>query len=92
MESPQALDDAGFLDLLAPGAVVAVEWADRFPEALPGDRIDLELARGDSGGGASEADDPVAPRVVSARARGPRARALLERWESRWAAARDRGH
>lgn len=39
------LDDAGFLDLLEPAAVVAVEWADRFPEALPADRLELRVER-----------------------------------------------
>ena len=40
-----ALEETGFLDMLVPGAVVAVEWADRFPEALPRDRMELQIER-----------------------------------------------
>ena len=45
IERGSELDDAGFLDLLEPHAVVAVEWGDRFPNALPADRLVLELVR-----------------------------------------------
>jgi tRNA threonylcarbamoyladenosine biosynthesis protein TsaE len=36
------LDAIGFFDLLEQGAVV-VEWADRFPEALPDDRLEVRM-------------------------------------------------
>lgn len=39
------LEATGFLDWLAPGAVVAVEWADRIPEALPPDHLEVALRR-----------------------------------------------
>ena len=45
IESAQELEATGFLDYLEPGAVVAVEWADRFPDALPEDRLELRLLR-----------------------------------------------
>ena len=45
IESAQELEATGFLDYLEPGAVVAVEWADRFPDALPADRLELRLLR-----------------------------------------------
>lgn len=45
LASAGELDAAGFLDWLAPGQVVAIEWADRFPGALPGDRVEVRIAR-----------------------------------------------
>jgi tRNA threonylcarbamoyladenosine biosynthesis protein TsaE len=45
IESEAELEATGFVDLLAPGMVVAVEWADRFPAALPADRIEVRIAR-----------------------------------------------
>ena len=71
--SEAELEGAGFLDLLTPGAVVAVEWADRLPGALPGDRIELRLARR----GADQERD------IEVRATGPIARRLVEAWEAR---------
>jgi tRNA threonylcarbamoyladenosine biosynthesis protein TsaE len=45
LERAAELDAAGFGDWLAPGQVVAIEWADRFPDALPDDRLEVRLAR-----------------------------------------------
>lgn len=45
LEHAGELDAAGLGDWLAPGQVVAVEWADRFPGALPDDRIVVRIAR-----------------------------------------------
>ena len=67
------LESAGFLDLLAPGRVVAVEWADRMPTALPGDRIEVRIERG----GAAEA------RELAARATGPLTRRVVDEWQRR---------
>lgn len=67
------LESAGFLDLLAPGRVVAVEWADRMPTALPGDRIEVRIARG----GAAEARD------LAATATGPLAERVVAEWRRR---------
>jgi len=71
LERPDELDDTGFVDLLVPGAVVAVEWADRFPEALPRDRLEVRLERdpGDEGS-----------RTLAASATGKSSRELLEAW------------
>lgn len=70
LESAAELDAAGFLDWLEPGHVVAVEWADRFPDALPEDRLELRIARvpGDPDARelALEAAGPVAKRVAEA--------------------------
>jgi len=68
--SAAELESAGFLDQHAPGNVVAVEWSDRLPEALPADRLTVEIAPGD---GDSQ-------RVLDAIASGPVARSLLARW------------
>ena len=75
LESEAELEAAGFLDLLEAGAVVAVEWADRFPGALPADRIDVRIAR-----------DPSAPEVarfIEAAAGGPVAERVLAHLASR---------
>jgi tRNA threonylcarbamoyladenosine biosynthesis protein TsaE len=69
------LDAAGFPDWLVPGHVVAVEWADRFPDALPADRIELRLAR------AAGADGE---RWVDVDAAGPIAGGVVRRFERAW--------
>ena len=73
VESAEDLEATGFLDLLEPGALVAVEWADRFPEALPADRLELRLER--PLGGSADAQ-----RVLSARGSGVVAASVLVRW------------
>jgi tRNA threonylcarbamoyladenosine biosynthesis protein TsaE len=73
LRSGAELEGAGFVDLLAPGAIVAIEWSDRFPEALPSDRLEVTIAR------SVEADDE---RVFAAAARGPVAEAALVRWRA----------
>lgn len=70
------LEAAGFLDLLEPGAVVVVEWADRFPEALPSDRLELRIERPAGRAG----------RVLHARASGKTSEATLARWREALAA------
>jgi tRNA threonylcarbamoyladenosine biosynthesis protein TsaE len=66
------LDAAGFGDWLAPGHVVAIEWADRFPDALPRDRIELSLERG------AGAEDERWCEIAGA---GPVADAVVRRFE-----------
>jgi tRNA threonylcarbamoyl adenosine modification protein YjeE len=84
VESGEALEDTGFLDMLGPGAVVAVEWADRFPEALPRDCLELRIEReavaqgADGGQGAAEST----PRSFCARATGEGAGRALARWRA----------
>jgi tRNA threonylcarbamoyladenosine biosynthesis protein TsaE len=73
LESAAELEGAGFLDLLGPGAVVVVEWADRFPEALPLGRLGLRLER--PSGGVSPTQ-----RVLHAKASGEVAEQVLARW------------
>ncbi len=76
LRSLAELEATGFADWFEPGAVVAVEWADRFPEALPGDRLRIELARPESALGSG------GDRVLHALAAGPVAAAVLERFRS----------
>jgi tRNA threonylcarbamoyladenosine biosynthesis protein TsaE len=67
------LEAMGFVDLFEPGAVVAVEWADRFPEALPPDHLEIEILR----------PDPIADpagRELHALSCGPVSSAALARW------------
>lgn len=43
LEGASELDHIGFDDYFARGGVVVVEWADRFPEALPAERLDIRI-------------------------------------------------
>lgn len=70
IESEGELLAAGFLDWLEPGALVVVEWGDRFPDALPQDRLEVRIER--------EGDAPGA-RILRLRATGPVAAAALAR-------------
>ena len=56
----EELSDLG-LDAADPRAVVAIEWADRFPEVLPDDHLEIRLADHRSGG-----------RTITLHATGPR--------------------
>lgn len=76
---PEELEAAGFVDLLARSGLVAIEWGDRFPEALPPDVLWVRLRRPE--GPASEME-----REIEMEARGPLAARVLERLERmRWA-------
>ncbi len=67
------LEDAGFLDWLDSGTLVVIEWGDRFPAALPLDRLEIALDR-----------SPQAPtrRRLNAVASGPAAAEVLEGWRA----------
>ncbi len=71
LDSARDLEAAGLSDWLEVGTSLLVEWGDRFSEALPGDRLEVELSR--------DAGDAEA-RALSARSGGPRSQAALERW------------
>ncbi len=45
LESEAALEEVGFLDLLALPAMLAIEWGDRFPRSLPIDHLTVEISR-----------------------------------------------
>jgi tRNA threonylcarbamoyladenosine biosynthesis protein TsaE len=72
VESEQRLFEAGFDDLLDGRGVLIVEWFERFPDALPRERLEIaiELAPG----GAAER------RRLTAAAFGARARDLQGLW------------
>ncbi len=78
LESAAELEAAGFLDLLRPGALVAVEWADRFADALPRERLDVVIGRPD-------ARAQPEHRTLAATAQGKAAAAALEGWR-KWLA------
>jgi tRNA threonylcarbamoyladenosine biosynthesis protein TsaE len=78
VESEGELEATGFVDLLAPGAVVAVEWADRFPAALPSDRVEVHLL---------PEPEPSEARSIEIVARGPRAFQVVGEWTRRQTAA-----
>jgi tRNA threonylcarbamoyl adenosine modification protein YjeE len=84
IESESELFGTGFLDWLVPGNVVAVEWSDRLPEALPADRLTLTLASVDHGeaGGTPRDREQGSQRTLNAIASGPGAQALLARWRT----------
>lgn len=74
VESYARLLDAGFDDLAAPDGVLVVEWPERFPEALPDDRVEIHIQPG------AEPD----AREIRIQARGVRAQELLKELEARW--------
>ncbi|MFO0687396.1 MAG: tRNA (adenosine(37)-N6)-threonylcarbamoyltransferase complex ATPase subunit type 1 TsaE [Myxococcota bacterium] len=76
--SEAELESIGFLDLLGPGQVVAVEWLDRFPGALGPDRLEIVFL---------PADDPAqsARRRIRVTAWGDEATRVLQDWSERWA-------
>jgi len=80
VEYPRELEEVGFGDFFEPGALLAVEWGDRFPEALPRDRLELEMAR---------PSDSPGSRWVRAVARGEVSEQILARWQT--ALSRDMG-
>jgi tRNA threonylcarbamoyladenosine biosynthesis protein TsaE len=77
VESASELEQAGAEDWMAPGVLLLVEWADRHPEALPPDRLEVRIERGPG-------DDE---RSLVVAALGPRAEARRARWRARRAAA-----
>lgn len=81
LESEMALEEVGFLDLLALGAVLAIEWGDRFPGSLPADRMEIQLDRTIE----NEAPHPTtsvekSPREFRVAALGPVSQKALRSW------------
>lgn len=84
VESAGELDAAAFQDLLEPGALVAVEWADRLPEALPPERLEIRIRWADP---EPEPETRAGgDRELSVEARGSAAEAALARWREALAA------
>ena len=74
VESYARLLDAGFDDLCDANGVLVVEWPERFPEALPRERLEIRI---DPGPGPEE-------RRIRVAARGERAEKIQEELEARW--------
>ena len=69
LERERELDELGLDDLWGvPPVAALVEWADRFADRLPADRLEVALTHAGTG------------RQVRATARGPRAARLLAGW------------
>jgi tRNA threonylcarbamoyladenosine biosynthesis protein TsaE len=66
-------ESIGLDEHLAGSAVVAIEWADRFPGWLPEDRLEVQLTH-----------RSPATRDVLVTAQGPRSSALLTRIARNW--------
>lgn len=74
VEEARELEELGFEDFLEAGALLAVEWGNRFPDALPRDHVELKIDR-----------PPEVPgtRMAQAVAHGESSRRVLERWRTR---------
>lgn len=70
LEGSAQLDDVGAEECFWGDGVSLVEWAERIPEALPPDRIDIVFAHVDE-----------SSRTLVIEARGPRHAAMLARME-----------
>jgi len=70
VESTAELEGAGYLDWIAPGQVVAIEWAERARGELPVDRLWVRLSVGETPEG----------REIVATAQGAGAERVLRRW------------
>ena len=58
---------AGLADWLAPGTLLLAEWADRFPEELPADRLEVRIDRAGAAG-----TEGLGPEERRDRGPGPR--------------------
>ncbi len=68
LQRPEETESIGLSDYLRDDAAVAIEWADRFPQLLPEDRLEVRLTH-----------RTRTTRRVRVEARGPRSRSLLAR-------------
>lgn len=73
LQRPEELEVIGLSDYLTEDVVVAVEWADRFPQLLPDDRLEVRLAH-----------RTRTTRSALLEARGSRSRSLLTRIKKVW--------
>lgn len=71
LDSPEQLDDIDLWGTVEAGGVSVIEWADRFPDSMPEERLDVRLERV----GAER-------RRITLIAHGGRARALAEAFTS----------
>jgi tRNA threonylcarbamoyladenosine biosynthesis protein TsaE len=72
LERESELEDIGFFETLESDGFSMIEWGDRFPAALPADRLVVSIERtGDQS------------RLLALDARGPRSEALASAWLGR---------
>jgi len=71
LESAAELESAGFLDLLVTGTIILIEWGERFRDALPADRLEIEISR---------PGEVPTQRRLDAVACGPAASQVLADW------------
>jgi len=77
IEEAAELEDMGFFDLIAPGALLAVEWGERFENALPHERIEVRIS-----------PEGEVERRIDVTARGDGPCAVLAAWRGGPATAR----
>jgi tRNA threonylcarbamoyladenosine biosynthesis protein TsaE len=81
LESSLELEAIGFFDMLRPGQVAAVEWADRFPEVLGREYLSIEFeGPSPEEEDAARADSPWRGRRARVRAHGANAERVLADW------------
>ena len=69
LEAEEELEEVGFYEYTEPeGGVTFIEWSERFPEAMPEERLDIAIERG-------AAEDE---RVITLRAHGAAAEKILQ--------------
>jgi tRNA threonylcarbamoyladenosine biosynthesis protein TsaE len=82
LESASELESMGFFELVRAGALVAVEWGDRFADELPGDRLEVHIQRERADVPDERALQDTGARCFEAWATGPRAAHVLEAWRA----------
>lgn len=73
LQKPEETESIGLSDYLTDDVVVAIEWADRFPQLLPEDRLEVTLAH-----------RTKTTRRTLVEARGSCSRSLLTRIKKVW--------
>jgi|CXWL01.1.fsa_nt_gi tRNA threonylcarbamoyladenosine biosynthesis protein TsaE len=73
LQRPEETESIGLSDYLMDDAAVAIEWADRFPQLLPDDRLEVTLTH-----------RTRTTRQALVEARGSRSRSLLARLKKVW--------
>jgi tRNA threonylcarbamoyladenosine biosynthesis protein TsaE len=70
LDRADQLEDIDFYATLESGGVTAIEWGDRFPEAMPDDRLEVAIGLGEG-----ERD-----RILTLEGTGPRSATLAREW------------
>ncbi len=78
VEDPLELEMAGLADWLAPGTLLLAEWADRFPQDLPDDRIEVRIDTSGTGG-----PEQRSVRALALGWSGSASERVLGRWRAR---------